>query len=68
MAEKTAQQYNSHSSCSAEKISFAVIFSQKRERERERERERGAKGGVERGRVDGAKGGGEREGAGDSTI
>ena len=30
MAEKTAPQYNSHSSCSAGKISFTVIFSRER--------------------------------------
>ena len=30
MAEKTAQQYNCHSSCSAGKISFTVIVSRER--------------------------------------
>ena len=30
IAEKTAPQYNYHSSCSAGKISFTVIFSRER--------------------------------------
>ena len=49
MAEKTAPQYNSHSSCSAGKFSFTVIFSRERGWEagggwggRWREREKGA--------------------------
>ena len=59
LAEKTAPQYNSHSSCSAGKISFTVVLS------RERGWGRGVGWG---GRWGGGGGGGEREGAENSTI